>query len=462
MILKKKLIAFVISAFISSELTEVVLAFYPPFLSKTLISTPTEDKNNQLSQKDIERFVTTIALIHQHYIKNINNKTLLDSAISGVMANLDPHSSYLNNNDLKELKTTISGKFVGVGIELMISKNGLLKVISPIENSPATCAGIKSNDYIVKINDQLVQNMSLPEAMGRIKGKKDTIVKLTILRKNVSKPLIFSIQREPIHLVNVKSKMLEPGYGYVRILFFQNTVEKQLYNAVNKLKKKSQGHLKGLVLDLRNNPGGLLDISAKVADIFLDASKIHQYHDLIVYTKGRFPSADIQIKATPGDIIPGTPMIVLINGGSASASEIVAGALQDYKRGIIMGTPSFGKGSVQTVLPIGKDDAVKLTTALYYTPANHEIQAKGIIPNVAIPEFSITSPKSELTLDEADFQNHLPNNSTILNKANRSTIEEERSLLQSQLQLAKSDYQLYEALMMLQGLQVVNLNHSRK
>ena len=461
MILKKKLIAFVIFACISFELIGVVFACYPFFLSKTLIATPIADKNDQLSQKDIKRFVTTIALIHQHYINNVSNKTLLDSAISGIMANLDPHSSYLNNNDLKELKTTLSGKFVGVGIELMISKNGFLKVISPIENSPATCAGIKSNDYIVKINDQLVQNMSLSEAMDRIKGKKDTTVKLTVLRKNVSKPLIFSIQREPIHLVNVTSKMLEPGYGYVRISFFQNTVEKQLYNAVNELKKKSQGRLKGLILDLRNNPGGLLDISAKVADVFLDANKIHQYHNLIVYTKGRVPSADIQIKATPGDIIPDTPMVVLINGGSASASEIVAGALQDYRRGIIMGTPSFGKGSVQTVLPIGKDDAIKLTTALYYTPASHEIQAKGIVPNVSIPEFSIISPKSELTLDEADFHNHLTDNNTTLNKDNKSTIEEEKSLLQSQLQLAKSDCQLYEALMILQGLQVVDLNHSR-
>lgn len=213
--------------------------------------------------------------------------------------------------------------------------------------------------------------------------------------------------------------------------------------------------MKGLVLDLRNNPGGLLDVSAQVADSFLDASKMHRYNDLIVYTKGRVPGADIQIKATPGDLIPHTPMVVLINGGSASASEIVAGALQDYKRAIIMGTPSFGKGSVQTVLPIGKEDAIKLTTALYYTPAGREIQAKGIIPNVAVPEFSITPPKSQLSLDEADFQNHLPNDGAASTKANPTTAEEEKNLLQIQLQLAKTDYQLYQALMMLQGLQVV-------
>lgn len=256
-------------------------------------------------------------------------------------------------------------------------------------------------------------------------------------------------------MVSVKSKTLEPGYGYVRITFFQGPVENQLRDAIDKLKKESQGPLKGLVLDLRNNPGGLLDVSAQVADSFLDASKMHRYNDLIVYTKGRVPGADIQIKATPGDLIPHTPMVVLINGGSASASEIVAGALQDYKRAIIMGTPSFGKGSVQTVLPIGKEDAIKLTTALYYTPAGREIQAKGIIPNVAVPEFSITPPKSQLSLDEADFQNHLPNDGAASTKANPTTAEEEKNLLQIQLQLAKTDYQLYQALMMLQGLQVV-------
>ncbi|WP_267257017.1 S41 family peptidase [Coxiella endosymbiont of Ornithodoros maritimus] len=453
MSLKRKIIAIALAAFISPGFT-TVFAFSSPFLLKMLISTPAEDKSDKLSRKDVERFVTAIALVHQYYIKNVSNKKLLDSAISGMIANLDPHSSYLDNNDLKELKTTVSGEFVGVGIELTLSKGGLLKVISPLEDSPAARAGIQPNDYIVKIDDQLVQNMSLPEAVNRIKGKKQTTVKLTVLRKSANKPLIFSIQREPIHLLSVKSKTLEPGYGYVRVTFFQGPVENQLRDAIDKLKKESQGLLKALVLDLRNNPGGLLDVSAQVADSFLDASKMHRYNDLIVYTKGRVPGADIQIKATAGDLIPHTPMVVLINGGSASASEIVAGALQDYKRAIIMGTPSFGKGSVQTVLPIGENDAIKLTTALYYTPAGREIQAEGIIPNVSVPEFSITPPKSQLTLDEADFQNHLPNDGVPSAKANPGTTEEEKNLSQTQLQLAKTDYQLYQALMILQGLQV--------
>ena len=407
-------------------------------------------QGDQLSKKDVQRFVAAIALIHRYYIKNVSNEKLFNNAISNMIASLDPHSSYLNANDLKELRTTVSGEFVGVGIELTVSKNGLLKVISPLDNSPAARTGIKPNDYVIKINNQLVQNISLPEAVSRIKGKKDTIVKLTVLRKRIDNPLIFNIKREPIHLISVKGKMLEPGYGYIRITFFQGPVEKQLRVAIDQLKKEAGGHLNGLVLDLRNNPGGLLDVSAEVADSFLNADKTHGYHDYIVYTKGRVPGTDIHIKASGNDMIPNTPMVVLINGGSASASEIVAGALQDYRRAIIMGTPSFGKGSVQTVLPIG-DEGIKLTTALYYTPAGREIQAKGIIPNITVPELKVKPAELCLAFDEANFQNHLPNDMLLKNRETK-TEEEKTLLLHTQLQLAKADYQLYEALLMLQGL----------
>ena len=448
MSLKSKIIAIIVAVLIISGFI-TIFAFSPPLFFIT------ENRDDTLTKKDVERFLTAITLIHRYYIKNISNKKLLDGAISGMIANLDPHSSYLNSNDLKELKTTISGEFVGIGIELAVSQDGFLKVINPLEDSPAARVGIQPNDYILKIDDQLVQNMSLSGAVSRIKGKKNTTVKLTVLRKNRIKPLIFLVRRESIHLVSVKSKMLAPGYGYVRITFFQGPAEKQLREAINKLKKESHGSLKGLILDLRNNPGGLLDVSVKVADSFLDTSRLHQYKDLIVYTKGHVSNTDIQIKATPGDIIPNTPMVVLINGGSASASEIVAGALQDYNRAIIMGTPSFGKGSVQTVLPISKEDAIKLTTALYYTPSGREIQAEGIIPNIAVPEFNILFPKSELILDEADFQNHLPNDDTVSIKANLKISEEEQNLLKNQLKLAKTDYQLYQAVMVLQGLQVI-------
>lgn len=430
-----------------SFLTSIVPVPHP--LLPTITPKRIENQNDELSKKDVQRFVTAIALIHRYYIKNVNNDKLFNSAISGMIASLDPHSSYLDAIDLKELKTTISGELVGVGIELTLSKDGLLKVVSPIDDSPAALAGIKPNDFIIKINNQLVQNMSLPEAVSRIKGKKGTNVKLTVLRKSTDRPLIFTIARKPIHLISVKSKMLEPYYGYVRITFFQGPVATQLHEAISTLKTDSNSHLKGLVLDLRNNPGGLLDVSAEVADSFLDSSKIHQYKDYIVYTKGRVLGADIHIKATKGDLIPDTPIVVLINGGSASAAEIVAGALQDYKRAIIMGTPSFGKGSVQTVLPVGQDDAIKLTTAFYYTPSGREIQAKGIIPNVTVPELSIKPSEIGLNLYEENFQNHLPNDIT---KSPKTGTEQTKKLLQAQLRLAKTDYQLYEALLMLHGL----------
>ena len=430
-----------------SFLTSVIAIPHP--LLPTITLAQIENRNDELSKKDVQRFVTTIALIHRYYIQNVDNDKLFNSAISGMIASLDPHSSYLDATDLKELKTTVSGELVGVGIELTLSKDGLLKVISPLDNSPAARAGIKPNDFIVRINGQLVQNMSLPEAVSKIKGKKDTNVKLTVLRKFTDKPLIFKITRKPIHLISVKSKMLEPDYGYVRITFFQGPVAIQLHEAISKLKTESNSHLKGLVLDLRNNPGGLLDVGAEVADSFLDSSKMHQHNNYIVYTKGRVPGANIYIKATQGDLIPDTPIVVLINGGSASASEIVAGALQDYKRAIIMGTPSFGKGSVQTVLPVDQDDAIKLTTALYYTPAGREIQAKGIIPNVTVPELSIKPSETGLTLDETNFQNHLPNDMV---KSPKIASEQATKLLQAQLKLAKTDYQLYEALLMLHGL----------
>jgi len=412
------------------------------------------EQNLQLPRKDIQRFVTAIALIHRYYIKKVTNNKLFDNAIRGMVSNLDPHSTYLDADELKDLKTTVSGQFVGVGIELTVNKAGLLKVISPLDGSPAEKSGIKANDIIIKINDKLVRNLSLTEAVRRIKGKKGTHVTLTVIRKNTNKPLIFKLTRQTIKLVSVKSKVLGNGYGYIRITFFQGPLEKQLRTAIEKLKEKSGNKLKGFVLDLRNNPGGLLDVSAQVANTFLDSKKIHKYKDYIVYTKGRIPGADIHIKMTPGDIIPHTPMVVLINGGSASASEIVAGALQDYKRAIIMGTRSFGKGSVQTVLPLGKDSAIKLTTALYYTPAGREIQAKGIVPNITVPELTVKSTENGfIAIDEADFQNHLANDKD--KQKNKTAAMKLKAMLKSEIKLAKEDYQLYEALVMLKGLNAV-------
>jgi len=424
------------------------MAIVPHVMSEKKVNQnlPTEQR---LPREDIQRFVTAIAIIHRYYIKDVSNKELFDSAIRGMAASLDPHSSYLDANALKELTTTVSGEFVGIGIELTLQE-GMLKVISPLEDSPAQKAGIKPDDYIIKVDKTLIRNISLDEAVKLIKGKPGTTVTLTVLRKGVDKPLQFTVVRDTIKLVAVKSELYDGGLGYIHITFFQGPVEKQLRNAIASLKAKApNGKLRGLVLDLRNNPGGLLDVSAKVAEDFLESSQLTKYNKNIVYTKGRIPGADISIKATGNDLIQGVPMVLLINGGSASASEIVAGALQDYQRAIIMGTRSFGKGSVQTVLPLSQDSAIKLTTALYYTPAGRVIQAQGIIPDVTVPPLAVKDLDSRsFIIDEGDFQNHL-NGATPKTK---EELEARKKAIEAQLKVAKKDYQLYEALMMLEGL----------
>lgn len=410
--------------------------------------------STNIPRKEIQQFVTSIAVIKHYYIKNVPDQKLFDYAIGGMLNNLDPHSSFLNEQALKNLQTSVSGKFVGVGIELTI-KDKALRVISPLEGTPAAEAGIKPNDLIIKVGNKLVQNMTLQEAINNIKGKRGTFVTLTIIRPGSDKPIIKKIKRDVIKVVMVKDKMLEPGYGYVRLAMFQGPVTDNLHLAIKKLMKESNGHLNGFILDLRSNPGGLLQASAGVADTFLNSNKItKKYHDLIVYTKGRIKGSDVQLKAHPGDMIKGVPMVVLINGGSASASEIVAGALQDYKRAVIMGTRSFGKGSVQTVIPINKTSAIKITTALYHTPNGSVIQARGIIPDVVVPALEVSDKKLQdlITIDESDYQNHILNGGAKQEAERLKALKERRK---NELKLAKEDYQMYEALMMLKGMSAV-------
>lgn len=404
-----------------------------------------EEESQQLSEEDIKRFVTSIAVVRHYYIKDVSDDALFNDAIRGMVASLDPHSTYLDANDLKELNNSVSGNFVGVGIEI-VPEQGALKVISPLDGSPAALAGIKPGDLIIKINNELVANMTFREAVSKIKGPTGTTVSLTVARLSLNKPLKFVVKRASIKINVIKTRLLDNHYAYVRISFFQNPLERQLINAINTLKQQSNNELRGLILDLRNNPGGLLHSGTDVADAFLDSNTLKRYEDNIVYTKGRIPSASMSIKATPGDLIKGLPMVVLINQGSASASEIVAGALQDYGRAVVVGTQSFGKGSVQTLIPISKDEAIKLTTALYYTPAGREIQAKGIKPDVEIPELKVaqSEPSLLLDIDESSLENHLANtdSSTVLGSINAS----------DDVKLAKEDYQLYQALMVLQGI----------
>jgi carboxyl-terminal processing protease len=402
--------------------------------------------SDSIPNSDIKRFVTSIAVIRHYYINKVSDTKLFNDAISGMVRSLDPHSTFMDKNALKSLSIATNGKFSGVGIELTES-NGLLKVISPIDDSPAANAGIKPEDLIIAINGQLVRDMSLDDAVKQIRGEKGTDVKLTVLRKDSEKALHFVLKRNTIKLQAVKSKMIAPGYAYIRLALFQGNANKQLRKALKKAQQESKGKLSGVVLDLRNNPGGLLDVGTSVANTFLDAKSINkQYKDLIVYTKGRAQDSRMQIRASGKDMIDGVPMVVLINSGSASASEIVAGALQDYNRAIIMGTRSFGKGSVQTILPIGNDEAVKLTTALYFTPAGREIQAKGITPDVTVKQMSVQKPSAaNMHIYEANLQDHLLNKSTTSGKNKTEETD-----------LAQKDYQLYAALNMLRGIHALN------
>ena len=349
---------------------------------------PTSQSSPQLSPTDIVKLNKAIEIIKKNYVEPVTDDQLLDNALHGMLSGHDPHSSYLDSEELGDLTSSTQGQFAGVGMEVMMD-DGALKVVAPLDDSPAQKAGIKSGDLILKIDDTPVSSLTLMEAVQKMRGAKGTTVTLTIIRKGEDKPLIVAVVRDQIVVKSVKYQLLSNGYAYVRIGSFQAPTANELNAAINEMKQKSGGQLKGLILDLRDNPGGLLDSAVDVADMFLDNTAV------IVSTKGRVQDASFNAKATPGDLIKGTPMVVLVNGGSASASEIVAGALQDEKRAIIMGQPSFGKGSVQTIIPLDNQTAVKVTTALYYTPNGRSIQAHGILPDVQVQDLDMSNAKEK-------------------------------------------------------------------
>lgn len=405
--------------------------------------------------KDIQRFSTVIMQIKKYYIEPVKDDALFDNAMKGMVSSLDPHSSYLDEEDLKDLQTATTGKFGGIGVEI-VPESGYIKVISPLDDTPAAKAGIKPGDLIIRIDNKLIKEMTLREAINLIRGKRGSHVALTILRKGEKKPLKILVKRDVIKVKTIKTKLLDKEYGYIRIAFFQSNAKEDLKNAINNLEKQANRPLKGLILDLRNNPGGLLDAAIDIADAFLDVNNMNKYNGLIVYTKGRIPRADIKAKARDGDLLKGTPMVVLINEGSASASEIVAGALQDYKRAIVVGTKSFGKGSVQTVFPIDNAAGLKLTTALYYTPSGRSIQATGIIPDVFVANMTVNKTDSDDILidpvNENDLSGHLKNgNGDVLKENLEERAKEEGTL-------AQTDFQLYQALMILEGLSASKLH----
>ena len=431
--------------------------------------------NTSIPLNEIQRFATVIAQVRHYYIKPVEYKILFDNAIRGMLMELDPHSSYLDEQELKDLQTVTTGEFGGLGVEL-IPENGLIRIISPLDGTPAKKAGIKAGDLILKVDDKLVKKMTTNEAIQLMRGKKGSHVTLTILRKGGNKPLIITVARDIIKTETVKSHVLANHYGYIRIALFHDPTKKYLLAAIASLKKKTNNNLHGVIIDLRNNPGGFLDAAVDVADIFLDAP-LPKYNNYIVYTKGRSQENDVVFKATQKDILNGLPIVVLINAGSASASEIVAGALQDYKRAVIVGTKSFGKGSVQTVLPVTPTSAIKLTTALYYTPAGRSIQAKGIEPDIIVPYIEIPKLAHDtdfISIDESELEGHLANadkkdadkaidvGTTKKPAATVATpMEGFDAVLQDidnsddPLALAKADYQLFEALNVLKGLGTV-------
>jgi len=364
------------------------------------------------SLQELKQFTTVFEHVKRYYVNSVDDKTLFENAIRGMLNGLDPHSAYLNTEELSELKVHTSGKFGGLGIEVTM-EDGFIRVISPIDDTPAQKAGIQAGDLIIRIDDTPVKGLKLQEAVDKMRGEKGSPITLTIIRQKELKPLKITLNRDVISVKSVRQRLIEPDYGYVRISQFQNNTAQDIIRAIQSLKKDNdQKPLKGIVLDLRNNPGGVLESAVQVSDTFLDAPKL-SYNHLIVYTKGRLNGSEIQEVAHEGDILNQAPIVVLVNGGSASASEIVAGALQDHHRGVIVGTQTFGKGSVQTVIPLKDKRGIKLTTALYYTPAGRSIQAMGIKPDIVVHRLKIDSDKDEdiqdLLLREEDLQNHLNN-----------------------------------------------------
>lgn len=384
-------------------------------LTVNLSAVADRDAETALPVEELRAFTDVFARIKSDYVEPVDDKKLISEAINGMLSGLDPHSAYLDAEGFKDLQVGTQGEFGGLGIEVGM-EDGFVKVVSPIEDTPAFKAGIKPGDLIVKLDETPVKGMTLNDAVKRMRGKPGSAIKLTIVRKGVDKPVVVTLTRAVIKIRSVKSKLLENGYGYLRVTQFQEHTGELLVDTLNALYKENKGPLKGLILDLRNDPGGLLNGAVAVTTAFVKPDS------LVVYTEGRTEEAKMRLTANrehylrpmQADYLKNlpagvktVPMVVLVNGGSASASEIVAGALQDHKRAIVMGTRTFGKGSVQTILPLGNGTAIKLTTARYFTPSGRSIQAKGIEPDIVVEDPA--NGDDDLSIREADLNKHLAN-----------------------------------------------------
>lgn len=423
------------------------------------------EESQDLPLDELRTFAEVFGRIKSDYVEQVDDRELLESAIRGMLAGLDPHSSYLDSEEYRDLQVGTSGEFGGLGIEVGM-EDGFVKVIAPIDDTPAQRAGMKAGDLIIRIDDKPVKGMTLNEAVKIMRGKPGTEIGLSVLREGGERPFKVQLVRDVIHVASVKSRTLEPGYGYVRISHFQSRTTEDLLKVIGELKEESEGEIKGLVLDLRNNPGGVLNSAVGVSDAFLGGG-------LIVYTKGRVDDSELQFKAGPDDVLEGAPIVVLVNGGSASASEIVAGALQDHKRAIIMGGPTFGKGSVQTIVPIDNKTALKLTTARYYTPSGRSIQAQGIEPDITLMrgELNLAEKPEIEPLKEANLARHLDDTDTGIDADGEEVTEPKQGTEEApdgdaevepkgdekakKKPLAVEDYQLSEALNVLKGLNIL-------
>ncbi len=400
---------------------------------------------------DLEAFTAAYSKIKGLYVEETDNKKLFTNAIKGMVSGLDPHSAYLEPKEQKNLLESASGKFGGLGI-VITKKDDAIQVISPIDDTPAYKAGIQAGDKIIKINDKIVREMTLEEGVSLMRGKAGTDIEITILRKN-TKPFAVKITREIITIISVKGYLLEDGIGYVRVSSFQKPTTDLLEKTIERLKEENDGYLNSLILDLRNNPGGVLDGAVNVSNLFLDDA------GTIVYTKGRIRGSNTKFVSDSGDILNGSPMVVLINKGSASASEIVAGALQDHKRAIIMGNTSFGKGSVQTILELEGGYGLKITTARYYTPNDRSIQAKGIEPDIKLKNIKLGEEKdSIIETQESDLKGHLEvedpsklSDKEILNAQKSKKSEENKKALAK----LEKDYFVLQAHNLLKALTVL-------
>ncbi len=435
--------------FFQYSLFLTLFGIYTPALAQS----DAEKQKIEAFFKDLETFTAVFSNIKQLYVDDVDNKKLFNHAIKGMVSGLDPHSGYLEPKEQKNLLEGALGKFGGLGIVIGM-KDEAIQVISPIDDTPAYRAGIQAGDLIVKIGDKPVRGMTLEDSVELMRGKAGTDIQITIVRKN-KKPFVVNITREIITIISVKGYLLEKNIGYIRVSSFQNPTARLLKQTFNDLVEENNAQLNSLILDLRNNPGGVLNGAVDVSNLFLDKK------GLVVYTKGRIPSSNLTFKIKSGDIMQGLPIVVLINEGSASASEIVAGALQDHKRAIIMGSTSFGKGSVQTILELQKGCGLKLTTARYYTPNGRSIQAKGIVPDIELKNIILENEaeKSVIETKEKDLDGHLEmEDPSELSSAEILSVQEKNKEKQNKttIEKLKKDYFVHEATNLLKALTVLS------